>query len=439
MPEWLDTIGRGAASVGRFGANTLAIVAGSPVLPFPAPPSTEWRFPERQKLAQQYVPSTLPPEEQAKRMETFRQVPLDEWPALIGQFAKQDKVIADTYADPHYQATLAADPQQAMQRFPNIPLPPEVLAARDMPLSPESRAAGLSAPSQPFPVASYALPLPHPEKRMAYRTAQDQLAFTENDERAARTVAKVGLTPEMEAESARLTAAGTRAGQEPFDIAAEQRASGTRLREKQAASDIDEARAGREALLPTPAARSQAQMVLNESTGLTELADSFLANLKPENVGFVAKLRKAAFGASAQTDAFSKTLAPSRDAVLDDIAANNLQPGTEPGVDVTKYFDPTLSTIEMLGNVIAYRHAKILDPTGKLSDADIENSKKSLGLGGMLVSDADVRKRIELVKEFSGKSAAQAQKVLAAKPAGTKAAAPAGPLDLGDGFSLRFK
>jgi hypothetical protein len=439
MPDWLDALGRGAATVGRFGANTLAIAGGAP-LPFPMGGRGGWQHPERQKLALQYIPETLPPEEQEQRLETFRQVPLNNWPELIGQFQKQDEHRAAVMQTPEYQNIYRQYGPAGLQAF-GMPLPPQVLAAQDAPLSAESQAQGLTAPSLPQRTRQDLLPpLPLPElaKQDAARNALLYSAEPgPHGELARRRLSGVGLTPEQEGETAFATALGTRQAQRPFDIEAEERASTIRMREKAQSTRIEEARAGREALLPTPAARTQAQVVLTEATGLTQIAETFLENLKPENVGAVAAFRRSTYGAASQSGALGDLLTKNRDAVLNDLAENNTRPGEKAGVDPTKYFDPSLSTIDMLGNVLAYRTARTLDPTGKLSDADIANAKRSLGLDAWFASDQDIRKRVGLLKEFAGKQVTAAQKVLSATPAGTPA--PSGPLDLGDGFSLRFK
>lgn len=406
-----------------------------------------WKHPDRQALAMSYIPEALSDADKAQRMETFRLVPINNWPMLIRQFQKTDLDAAKIHASPEAQELYSMGGAQLwQQRYPGVPLPTaRPITVKDYPPLDDldraiADAGNLDRLPLPFPIQAQGAPMfppAAPSDQLAHEKAQRGLGYLRSDERAARTITGAGPTPEMEGDTAYATALGTRQAQEPFDIRAEQRASGTRMREAQAKSDIDEARTKREKLAPTDASRSQAQLVLNESAGLEAIANEFLANLRPENVGFVAKLRKATFGAAAQTDAIGQALATNRDQVLDDIAQNNAKEGTEVGVDPAAFFDPALSTIEMLGNVLAYRHARILDPTGKLSDADVANSKKSLGLDNWLASDADIRKRVELVREFATKSATQAQKTLSTQAPGPTRSS--GPLDLGDGFTLEFE
>lgn len=174
MPAWLSALGSGAATVGKHAANILAIASGSPVVPFPGPPSTEWQHPERRDLALQYIPPTLDPEEQFKRLETFRQIPLREWPSLISHFEQVDRRNTEMMQTPEYQALFAQGGPQALQAF-GMPLPPHVLAAQDAPLSAASQARGDTAPSLPDRQPQAILPPIPPEELVKRFGAETQL------------------------------------------------------------------------------------------------------------------------------------------------------------------------------------------------------------------------------------------------------------------------
>lgn len=195
-PAWFSALGSGAAKVGKTAANVLAIAAGSPVVPFPGPPSTEWQHPERRELALQYIPETLDPGEQFKRLETFRQIPLKEWPTLINHFQDQDRRNAELMQTPQYQAIYQQGGPQALQAF-GMPLPPHVLAAQDAPLSAEAQARGETAPSLPFRTPHAVLPPIPPDelvKRFGAETQLDAMRKPGTEGAMARAaVAKVPL------------------------------------------------------------------------------------------------------------------------------------------------------------------------------------------------------------------------------------------------------
>lgn len=415
------------------------------------PPGNQggWKHPDRQALAMSYIPEALNDADKAQRMETFRLVPINNWPMLIRQFQKADLDAARIHASPEAQELYQAGGAEAwQQRYPGVPLPTSrPITIKDYrPLDELDEAIARVGQTDtvplPFPIQTPGRPMFPPAAKtdqFEYEKAATGLDLLRSDPRAARTITGAGLTPEMEGDRAFATTLATRQAQEPFDIGAEGRASRTRLYEDDVRRQREDAQRAKAARMPTDASRSQAQTILNEATGLEAIADEFLANLKPGNVGFVANLRRATFGASAQSDAFGEVIARNREAVLSDLAENNAKPGDKPGIDPNAYFDPSLSTIDMLGNVLAYRSARALDPTGKLSDADVMNAKRSLGLDKWLSSEKDIRKRVELLKEFATKQRGQAEKVLAAPTQGQAAPQPSGPLDLGDGFTLEFK
>lgn len=169
LPEWLNTAGRVAGNVAALPLNILGAVAGI------QPASQDgWQHPERRDLALQYIPPTLDPEEQFKRLETFRQIPLREWPSLISHFEQVDRRNTEMMQTPEYQALFAQGGPQALQAF-GMPLPPHVLAAQDAPLSAESQARGDTAPSLPDRQPQAILPPIPPEELVKRFGAETQL------------------------------------------------------------------------------------------------------------------------------------------------------------------------------------------------------------------------------------------------------------------------
>lgn len=196
LPDWMNTAGHVAGQVAALPFNILGALAGIR----PQGEAGAWKFPERQALALQYIPETLAPEEQAKRLETFRQIPLHSWPTLINHFQVEDQKATAMMQTPEYQQILQQGGPEALRAF-GMPPPPQVLAAQDAPLSPESQAQGLGAPSLPNRTRQAILPPIPPEELVKRFNAQDQLAYRSasgpQGEMDRRTMAGVGQTLEQ--------------------------------------------------------------------------------------------------------------------------------------------------------------------------------------------------------------------------------------------------
>jgi hypothetical protein len=128
MASPLEWLGQGAHALGQG----VGQVVGLPfqflggMLGQGQPQTGGWKHPERQALAYSYVPDALSQEDKAQRMETFRLVPIHNWPSLIKQFQRQDMEASKLYASPEYQALYQdAGPQAVQQRYPGVPLPPQ--------------------------------------------------------------------------------------------------------------------------------------------------------------------------------------------------------------------------------------------------------------------------------------------------------------------------
>jgi hypothetical protein len=165
--------------------------------------------------------------------------------------------------------------------------------------------------------------------------------------------------------------------------------------------------------IPTQVAKTQAVGTAKEADQLTGMIDQYLAALKPENIGAVGDLRQLKYGIAAQQQGFANL----QQGVMDSMAENNLRPGAGKGIEgITGYFDPTLSTVQVLGNTIAYRIARILDPTGKLSDADVANQKAALGLDRWFGNEQDIAARMRVMQGFATTQKQAAQKLLGQQP-----------------------
>lgn len=184
---------------------------------------------------------------------------------------------------------------------------------------------------------------------------------------------------------------------------------------------------------PTQATRSLAQQTLQNIDSTVPLIDTFLGALRPENVGLLGKLRGAAFGIKGQLDAALGTDAAAalqtlRAQIQEDAFANNLKPG-DGGVTPT-LFDPNLETTNLIGNVLAYRMARINNPDGKISDADVRDAKTSLEFDQPFTSAAQVQQRVKVFRSMLEQQRAAAARVL------KSAAADASPMRGGDGAGM---
>jgi hypothetical protein len=222
-PSWLSSlgsaVGSGLGTAGRFGANTVAMVLGArgQQVPFPMQDTSggAWQHPERQALAESYVPTALNEFDRLQRMETFRQLPLNAWPLLIRQFQKQDLAAADIHADPEAQALYREGGPQAWEaRYPGIPLPPSRrITIKDYPPldvldQAIARIGGTDTVPLPEPITGQTgpiFPTPAPGKALAYakdtRNLNTLLGGAPEDQRALQ-----GLPPTLgyEAEKQRV-------------------------------------------------------------------------------------------------------------------------------------------------------------------------------------------------------------------------------------------
>lgn len=173
LPAWLSTLGNGIAGVGKFGLNTLAVVGGVPP-PFPGQPFDfmsgahpgGWQHPERQALAQSYIPDGLTDADKARRMETFRLVPINNWPMLIRQFQKTDLEASKLWASPEAQRVYdQGGPDAWERRYPGVPLPAsKPITVKDYPPMDEldqaiARMGNTSSVPLPFPVQAQSGPV----------------------------------------------------------------------------------------------------------------------------------------------------------------------------------------------------------------------------------------------------------------------------------------
>lgn len=146
---------------------------------------------------------------------------------------------------------------------------------------------------------------------------------------------------------------------------------------------------------PTPTNVTKAQQVLDEADLTLAMLDDFESVLKNPNTGLVGDIRGIAQGTGQQTMALMQWVSGEADKAIEDIIAS------ESDVSTNMFtLDPTLSAQELLENVLTYRLAKMSDPTGKLSDRDVEEAKKALGFNRSLTGAGDIQARMDQMRRM---------------------------------------
>lgn len=147
-----------------------------------------------------------------------------------------------------------------------------------------------------------------------------------------------------------------------------------------------------------PATKTDFEKSLNNSLSTLGLLDDFRGILTPENVGLIADVTRTVEGAIQQGGAIGNFFGRlrgeaeaqlSRDeaGILTDITGKNI-------------FDPNLSAIDFMETALIFRVAKLLDPSGRLSDEDFKQAQKSLGFDRALTGEPQIRQRLDAFEKF---------------------------------------
>jgi hypothetical protein len=170
---------------------------------------------------------------------------------------------------------------------------------------------------------------------------------------------------------------------------------------------------------PTTAMVTKAHEGIKNSELLRGLTKDLRAVLKPENVGVVADLRQAAYGATGQAEAagslFSRTWSESlqepneltkllrteMELAEEDMAKNSDLVSGVSVVNDRVWFDPSLSEAEVLGQIITYKVARIDEPGGRLSVDDAERAEKKIGMNRVFAYVPDVLVRLDVIDKMA--------------------------------------
>lgn len=107
---------------------------------------------------------------------------------------------------------------------------------------------------------------------------------------------------------------------------------------------------------------------------------------------------------------------------------NDIREGNLPA-DLAESFDPSLSAIDVMSNVLAFQYAKVLNED-RLSNEMLQQARRALNLEGMLANQADSLTRLNTIRDTL---MAERNGLLAKKGGGLQAGAPPdqGPVPVG--------
>lgn len=158
-----------------------------------------------------------------------------------------------------------------------------------------------------------------------------------------------------------------------------------------------------------------------EAIDSADLAENVIDNLdqalEQENVGLIGDMRTVTYGALSQAQglAFSRALTNA----VGDIAARAM--GRD-DINPNVLFDSKLSTVQVLGNTASYLYAKVLNPDGRISDADVRNAARALGFDSKLANVDDLRHRLGMFKALMQQQREIAQSRIGGQGNGTQMA-----------------
>lgn len=168
----------------------------------------------------------------------------------------------------------------------------------------------------------------------------------------------------------------------------------------------------------TTATQTRAQQTLDTAADTLGVIQQFRESLRPENIGVSGDIRELGIGALGQAESFRAWSDRQTQQIIDQAIASG------DTIDLSKFaVDPSLSSQRMLENVMAYRLAKINDPSGRVSDKDFEAARRSLGFGKKLTSIGDVLSRIDAME----RTVQRTQGIAAQRLGIEQPAAPAAP------------
>jgi len=169
----------------------------------------------------------------------------------------------------------------------------------------------------------------------------------------------------------------------------------------------------------TTSTQTRAQETLDSAADTLGVINQFRETLRPENIGLSGDIRELGIGALGQAESFRAWGDSQTQGIIDQAISSG------DTLDLSRFaVDPALSSQRLLENILAYRLAKIQDPSGRISDADFRNAQLSLGTGKKLTSIGDLLARVDAFEQTVQRTQGIAQQRLGIAPG--QQAAPAG-------------
>jgi hypothetical protein len=148
----------------------------------------------------------------------------------------------------------------------------------------------------------------------------------------------------------------------------------------------------------TPATKTDFQKIENNALSTLGLIDDFKDALTPQTAGLIADVSRTVEGAIQQGGAVSQFFTGLKNQA--ETQLNTKEAGMLSKATGKNIFDPNLSAIDFMEVAMVFRVAKVLDPSGRLSDEDFKQAQKALGFDRALTGEAQLRQRIDAFEKF---------------------------------------
>ena len=142
---------------------------------------------------------------------------------------------------------------------------------------------------------------------------------------------------------------------------------------------------------PTTATRTKMQDQLTGLESTLNVIGNLKATVQQGNIGLAAALKSTAYGFTSQIKGMAETVG--REAML----SKQSDPDKTKGFTPNKWFDPSLSTVDLLANTLAYRIIN-QEQGGRVSDKDFAEMKKRLNIDSLLAGKEDVLQRLTVME-----------------------------------------
>lgn len=137
---------------------------------------------------------------------------------------------------------------------------------------------------------------------------------------------------------------------------------------------------------PTTAMRTQAQTHLTGLESTLNVIGNLKAAVTQGNIGLAAALKSTAYGFTSQIKG------------LAEMTGQEARAAAHKDFTPSRWFDPSLSTVDLLSNTLAYRIIN-QEQGGRVSDKDFMEMKKRLNISNMMAGKEDVIQRLTTMEK----------------------------------------